>query len=185
MEDSQWPALIEAAGTLTRNQLIIIDKPKYKYVEDFAAFCESIALRNKISLVVADHIQLMRTRERINTRKDRVDAVSEKLQDLAKNLNVPVLVLCQLNREIEKTRDGKAYPRLDHMKESGDLEQNADNVWGLWRADKGDEMARLEGLKGRDVGTWVTWLRFDRYIQRFYDTEEQYEIPAKVTKVSL
>ena len=65
------------------------------------------------------------------------------------------------------------------MKESGDLESNADNVWGLWRKDRSSEMARLEGLKGRDIGIWRTWLKFDQYIQKFYDADEDYEDTLK------
>ena len=57
---------------------------------------------------------------------------------------------------------------------SGDLEQNADQVWGLYRETRTEEMAELEALKGRDTGTWKTVLRFDRFIQKFYDGPEGY-----------
>jgi replicative DNA helicase len=62
------------------------------------------------------------------------------------------------------------------MRESGDLEQNADQVWSIYRKDKEVEIAEIECLKGRDTGTWKTYLRFDRNIQKFYDTDEQPEI---------
>jgi replicative DNA helicase len=58
---------------------------------------------------------------------------------------------------------------------SGDLEQNADQVWSIYRKDKEAELAEIECLKGRDTGTWKTCLRFDRNIQRFYDTTDQPE----------
>jgi hypothetical protein len=53
---------------------------------------------------------------------------------------------------------------------SGNLEENADLVLGLWRADKESPDCRVECLKGRDVGTFVSWLRFDTQIQKFYDS---------------
>ena len=62
------------------------------------------------------------------------------------------------------------------MKESGDLEQNADQVWSLYRESSEDEIAWVDCLKGRDTGTWSTKLRFKRDIQKFYDvTDEEVE----------
>lgn len=52
---------------------------------------------------------------------------------------------------------------------SGDLEQNADNVWGLYRENKEAVPSEIQALKGRDTGTWETVLRFDRFIQKFFD----------------
>ena len=91
---------------------------------------------------------------------------------LSKELQVPVVILCQLRRP----GDGKeTHPRLSSMKESGDLEQNADNVWGLYRATRESEEMELEALKGRDTGTWKAFFRFNRFIQQFYVTTD----PAK------
>lgn len=68
---------------------------------------------------------------------------------------------------IPKTHCFVANGILTHN--SGDLEQNADNVWALWREDRETDEARLEQLKGRDTGTWTIRMRFNRNIQRFYD----------------
>lgn len=176
IEDSQWPDLIEAANVLSEDNLLIIDKPKYKTVENLVTLTETLAMETEISLIVIDHIQRMRSKKKHNNRHLELSYVSEELSSLSSDLNTPALILCQLSREVEKRKD--QHPRLSDMKESGDLEQNADSVIGLYRVDKTSEFARIEGLKGRDTGTWTTWLKFDRYIQKFYDCEEQYESPV-------
>lgn len=162
--------LREASTSLCDTGLIILDKPYYKTVENLTAQCESMAMDGPISLIVIDHIQRMRSRKRLQNRHLELSWISEELSTLAKTLNVPILILCQLSREIEKRQTKKQYPQLSDMKESGDLEANADQVWGLWREDKEAEYARLECLKGRDTGTWTAHFRFDRHVQRFTDS---------------
>ena len=170
IEDSQWPFLIQSANKLSENNLLIISHPKYKTVENLTSMAETMAMESPISLIVIDHIQRMRTRKKTQSRHLELSYISEELSSLAINLKVPIIILCQLRRSI-----GEDKPRLDSMKESGDLEQNADMVWGLWRKTKEDKMTRLECLKGRDTGTWLTWLEFDRFIQRFKDGDPNYE----------
>ena len=57
------------------------------------------------------------------------------------------------------------------MKESGDLEQDGDNVIGIYREEKDSEIMEIAGLKGRDIGTWQDTLLFDRFIQKINDQE--------------
>lgn len=169
MESGHLDDLRKASTSLCDTSLIILDKPYYKTVENLTAQCESMAMDGPISLIVIDHIQRMRSRKRLQNRHLELSWISEELSTLAKNLNVPILILCQLSREIEKRQVKKQYPQLSDMKESGDLEANADQVWGLWREDKESEYARLECLKGRDTGTWTAHFKFDRHVQRFFD----------------
>ncbi len=171
VDDSQWSHLIEAANTLADNSLIILNRPKFKTVENLCSMAETLAMENPISLIVVDHIQRMRSKQRFNNRHLELSYVSEELTSLVSELNAPGLILCQLSREVDKRRDKR--PRLSDMKESGDLEQNADNVIGLYREDKKAELAEIDGLKGRDVGTWKKWLSFDRFIQKFSDCADQ------------
>ena len=184
VREDQWPDLIESANALSENNLIIIDRPRYKTIENLIALSESLAMESPLSLIVIDHIQRMRARKRFNNRHLELSFISEEISSLAKDLDIPILILCQLSRKVEDRAKHNQQPRLSDMKESGDLEQNADSVWGLYRKDKEDEYAHIEGLKGRDTGTWKTWLRFDRYIQKFYDCEEQYETLGENAGVS-
>jgi len=174
IDEGQWPMLVESVDNLSKtNNFIIIDKPKFKTVEHLAALCEAEALDNPISLVVIDHLHVMRTKERTQSLNHQFSVISEKLQDLAKELNAPLLILAQLSRKLEERKGDKQAPRLDDLRESGTIEQNADVVIGLYRKDKTDETLQLEGLKGRDIGLWKSYLTFNQNIQRFYDVGEE------------
>ena len=122
----------------------------------------------------------MRSKKKFQNRHLELSHISEEISSLAKDLNIPILILCQLSRDVEKRKDQR--PQLSDMKESGDLEQNADNVWGLYREGKEVEFAYVEGLKGRDIGTWSTCLKFDRFIQKFSDCNEPYKAPIRRDK---
>jgi replicative DNA helicase len=174
IQESQWSLLIETSNTLSADYPKIIDNPKYKTVENLTAFAESEAMNGPISLIVIDHIQLATSNNRRldnRSRHQELSYVSQEYQSLAKRLHTTVLVTCQLSRQIEMRPKDRQQPQLSDMKESGDLEQNADQVWALWRKDKESEDVRLECLKGRESGTFVTWLKFDKWTQRFNDAD--------------
>lgn len=174
LDDSQWPLLMEAFNELSANSnLRIISHPRFKQVERMIAKAETMALVRPLSLIVIDHIQRMSTGARKQNRHLELSYISELLTSLSQTLKVPMIVLSQLKRGVESRKDPR--PELSDMRESGDLEQNADQVWSIYRKDKEAELAEIECLKGRDTGTWKTALRFDRFIQRFYDTDEQPE----------
>lgn len=109
---------------------------------------------NGLDLVVVDHIQLTRGNGRYRDKTHEVGEIVHELKDLATRLHVPVIALSQLSRASE-TRDDKR-PILSDLRESGDIEQDADMVWGLYRPayyshDKTDRQVELGILKARDV----------------------------------
>lgn len=179
IRDDQWQDLIQAASVLSENNLIIIDNPRYKTVENLVSMAETFAMQSPLSLIVVDHIQRMRSRTKFNNRHLELSFVSEELSSLANDLDVPIIILCQLRRDVETRRNKR--PRLSDMKESGDLEANADVVIGLYRQDNEAEVMEVECLKGRDTGTWKTYLTFDRFIQKIsdYKDSEKYEPPGE------
>lgn len=138
------------------------DMPKYSraielmqgrkfWVDDTPApTIESIVLRatqhsriNPVGVIAIDYLQLIRTAQRMDSRQ-RVDEVCNGANALAKNLNCSVLLLAQLTRDAD---EGK--PRLKHLKESGGIEQAADNVW-LLDGERGDPERSLIMAKQRD-----------------------------------
>jgi len=174
--DNEWDCLTQAFINLSAGSaLSILDNSKFRLIENIVSYAETIAMDHKISLIVVDHIQKMTTRKRFNNRHLEISHVSNALQDLAKDLAVPILVLCQLNREAEGRSNSR--PTLRDLKESGDLEQNADIVWGLWREDKLAEITEVNQLKGRDTGTYQITLKFDPKTQRFTDPPIEWEDP--------
>ncbi len=86
-----------------------------------------------IDLVVIDYLQLMHADIQTDGRQNEVAAISSGIKSLAKDLNIPVLVLAQLNREVDKTAGAGARPKLSHLRESGAIEQDADIVAFLHR----------------------------------------------------
>jgi replicative DNA helicase len=97
---------------------------------------------NRLGLICIDYLQLMRgTRERGDSREQEIGTITRGLKQLAKDLNVPVIALSQLNRETEK--QGKDHrPKLSSLRESGNIEQDADSVWFIYRPDMYDTQAK-------------------------------------------
>ena len=125
--------------------------------------------RNKIKLIVIDYLQLIEPDDRKIPREQQVSEFSRKLKLLAKALKVPVIALAQLNREAEK---GK--PKLAHLRESGAIEQDADQVWFLHSPDAADKDDRpgetdLIIAKNRHGPCGEITFRFDRKFGRFRD----------------
>lgn len=111
----------------------------------------------------------MNSRNNFSNRHLEISYISNNLKSIAKDLDIPMIALCQLRRDVE-TRQNKR-PQLSDMKESGDLEQDADIVIGIYREEKDSDIMELGGLKGRDVGTWQDKLLFNRFIQKISDQE--------------
>jgi len=171
---NQWENLTQTVGRLSDNtSLCILDHTKFCYVENLVAYAESVAMDHDISLIIIDHIQKMTSRQRTQSRHLEVSYVSNAIQNLLKDLNVPGLILCQLR----KPELGQAIkkPQLSEIKETGDIEQNADVIWGLHRESKDAVEAELNQLKGRDTGTFLMNLIFDPKTQLFSDPVRDYD----------
>lgn len=171
INDSRYPMLIDAYGKCELiNNLWLYESSKFKRIDYLHSKCEVKASIKPISLIIIDHIQLTKHQNTKQSRNDQLGDISSEIADIAKDLNCHCLILSQLNRALENRPDNK--PQLKDMRDSGNLEQNADNVWGLHREDKESDIAEIEQLKGRDKGTWKTELRFDRFTQRYQDKFE-------------
>ena len=98
-----------------------------------------MAQQNGIKLFVIDYLQLLNStaRRAQDNRQQEIADISSGIKALAKELNVPVIVLAQLNREIEKDKGRK--PRLSDLRESGSIEQDADLVGLLYKPSEGDD----------------------------------------------
>ncbi len=116
-----------------RNAKIFIDPTGGLTIADLRAKARRLFYNEKIELVVIDYLQLMKAGIRTDSRQQEVAEISSGIKQLAKELNVPVLVLAQLNREIEKTAGASSRPKLSHLRESGAIEQDADIVAFLHR----------------------------------------------------
>jgi len=174
VDNSQWPDLLETFDRLSKKNPMILDSPKYKTIEILYSKAETVAMNGPISMIMVDHLQKTTTRKRTQSRHHELSFTSERLCDLGKDLGCPVVVLCQLSRKVEERNNKR--PILSDLKESGDIEQNADVVLSLYRKDKEDPWMEVECLKARDgEAGWKTMLEFERFTQRIYDTDRSVE----------
>jgi replicative DNA helicase len=162
--DGQWGLLLDASNRLADRPFRVIDAPRYRYVERLVAMAETVAMEKDLSVIIIDHIQEIKSIKKTQNRNLELGEIARSIKYLGRDLNVPTVVLSQLSR----TTEGRTspHPRLSDMRDSGELEQIADGVIGVYRATKETEVLELGGLKGRDTGTWKTNLRFDRFTQR-------------------
>jgi replicative DNA helicase len=128
MED--WERLTDAAGVLSAAPIFIDDSPSLSAME-VRAKSRRLKMDKNIGLVVIDYLQLMQGRASAERRDLEISEISRALKALAKELNLPVIALSQLNRMLEQRNDKR--PRLSDLRESGALEQDADVVAFIYR----------------------------------------------------
>lgn len=164
----EWPFWICEAPRIEVNMLCTLAAQLHKEVG--------------LDIIYVDYIQLLRTSERFRDRREQIDYISISLKHLAQRLNVPVVVCCQLSREIEKRRNKE--PQLSDLKESGGLEQDADVVIMPQRLklvaprkeDRKSNLATLYIRKHRNGPTGQVDLIFEEKYTRFEEFETQ-ELP--------
>jgi replicative DNA helicase len=138
MKDDDWQRLARAAGQLSEADIFIDDTPGLSVLE-LRAKCRRLVAEHDIGLVVVDYLQLMQAsganlRSGAN-REQEIAHISRSLKGLAKELNIPVMTLSQLNRGVEN-RGGDKRPQLADLRESGSIEQDADVVAFIYRAER-------------------------------------------------
>jgi len=132
LSDEDWEHLAHAATALSGAPLFIDDTPSLSTLELRARTRRAKAEHN-IGLVVVDYLQLMRTNRRTDSRELEISDISRSLKALAKEIQIPVVALSQLNRKVEERRDNR--PVLSDLRESGAIEQDADVILFIYRED--------------------------------------------------
>jgi replicative DNA helicase len=156
MSESDFPKLTSAAGKLANSKLFIDDSAGLSILQ-LRARARRLAQQHDVKLFVVDYLQLLHSTARRSqeNRQQEISDISSGLKALAKELKVPVLVLSQLNREMERDKNRK--PRLSDLRESGAIEQDADLVGLLYKPNAGDDEdgAQAEEADGLPVNLLI------------------------------
>ena len=160
LQDEQWAKIAQIMGKMDSAPLFIDDSPNMSLME-IRAKCRRLKQKHDLKLVVLDYLQLMSSGKKVESRQQEVSEFSRALKLLAKELEVPVIALSQLNRGSEQRTDKK--PQVSDLRESGCLTGDT----RILRADTGAEttMRELYESGEKDVPVWA--LADDlRYVQR-------------------
>jgi replicative DNA helicase len=172
MSDADWTKLAGKMGTVSEAPLFIDDSPNMTLME-IRAKCRRLKQRHQLRLVVVDYLQLMTSGKRVESRQQEVSEFSRSLKLLAKELEVPVIAISQLNRGPEQRTDKR--PMLSDLRESGSLEQDADMVVLLHREDAYERESPRAGeadfivAKHRNGPTATVTVAFQGHYSRFVD----------------
>jgi replicative DNA helicase len=163
--------LIDAGGVLRNGRLYIDDAPMQSMLR-IAANARRLKLRHGLKLIVVDYLQLIEPDNRRDPRQEQVAQISRRLKALAKELQIPLIALAQVNRSSEDRQDHR--PRLADLRESGSIEQDADTVMLLHRPDR-YEPGQHEGIieviigKQRNGPTGEVTLAYLKQYMRYED----------------
>ncbi len=181
LTEKDYDRIAESMGRLAEAKIFIDDSPSIGALE-MRAKARRLMAEHGLDLLIVDYIQLMQGRGRFENRTQELGAISRSLKILAKELNVPIVVLSQLSRAPEARSDGR--PQLSDLRESGALEQDADVVVLIYRedvykpTDENDGVAQLIVAKQRNGPTDTVKVAFLKEFTRFEDLDWQRSPPS-------
>jgi replicative DNA helicase len=178
LRDKEWEQLTEAANRLSELPLFIDDSSGISVLE-MKAKCRRLKKKHDLALVIVDYLQLLQGRRSAESRQLEISEISRSLKALAKDLNVPVVALSQLNRKVEDRPNKR--PQLADLRESGAIEQDADVIAFIYRdelyhpqSDENRNLAEIILAKQRNGPTGFFKLTFQKELTRFRNyTEEE------------
>jgi len=186
LKDFEWTQLERKIKTLEDAPMFIDDTPALSIFE-LRAKLRRLVMQHHIELAIIDYLQLM-TGGVQASREQEVSSISRSLKAIAKELNIPIIALSQLNRSVEM-RAGDKRPQLSDLRESGAIEQDADMVlfihrpeyFGITEDTLGNSLHGLAEIivaKHRNGATGDVRLRFKKEFTRFSDLDEDFSTPA-------
>src|SRR5690606_33423805 len=148
-EDSDWPRITSAIAMLSEAPLFVDETPALSPTE-LRARARRIKREHDLGMIVVDYLQLMSVPQNKENRATEISEISRALKALAKELNVPVIALSQLNRGLEQRPDKR--PVMSDFRESGAIEQDADVIVFIYRDEVYNEDSPDKGTAEIIVG---------------------------------
>lgn len=180
LREFEWQQLNSKIRKLSEAPIYIDDTPALS-IFDLKAKCRRLKSNQNIGLIIVDYLQLMRADDSTaGNREQEISYISRSLKGLAKDLDIPVIALAQLSREVEKTPDKR--PLLSHLRESGSIEQDADLVGFIYRPEyygitqdaEGNDLTGIAEIiiaKHRNGATDTARVRFINQFAKFLDVD--------------
>ncbi len=181
LDEHEWKQLDTKIKQLVEAPIYIDDSPAISIFE-LRAKCRRLKLQHDIQLIVVDYLQLMTGPPNTLSREQEVSSISRSLKSIAKELDIPIIALSQLNRSVE-IRSGSKRPQLSDLRESGAIEQDADMVlfihrpekYGIFEDDDGNSLVGLAEIllaKNRNGPIGDIILRFRDEFAKFVELDE-------------
>ena len=173
MADQEWRRLVQAAGNLSEAKIFLDDTPALPIME-FRSKARRLKAEHDIGVIFIDYLQLMRgsaASARSGSREQEISEISRNLKAVAKELNIPIIALAQLNRGVESRADKR--PMMSDLRESGAIEQDADLICFIYRDEVYNPDTERRGVaeiiigKHRNGAIGTVNLRFFNAFTRF------------------
>ena len=188
LDESDWAHFTDAVGILSKAPVYIDDTPGLS-VNELRARARRLARKSgPLSLIVVDYLQLMTGTSKGNSstenRATEIGEISRGLKNLAKEMDVPVIALSQLNRSVEQRTDKR--PMMSDLRESGAIEQDADVIMFIYRdvvynkQTSDPNLAEIIIGKQRNGPTGTVRMRFDGQFTRFDNLAEDVSLPPEM-----
>jgi replicative DNA helicase len=183
LEEHEMKQLYAKGINRLTNAPIYIDDTAALNIFELRAKCRRLVNKFQVGLILIDYLQLMSgSGDRNSNREQEISKISRDLKGLAKELNIPIIALSQLSREVEKRKEGNKMPQLSDLRESGAIEQDADLVMFLYRHDyyeqQQDEhgesvkgLTHVKVAKHRNGSLDTINLRAQLHIQKFVEDD--------------
>lgn len=149
------------------SDLPIFINTRIRNIQEIETYARRLKNKNNLGLLIIDYIQLVKSKNRFNSREQEVAEISRNLKLLSLELNIPIIGLCQLNRNAARTE-----PTLADLRESGAIEQDADNVIFIYKENESEEPQLVENViidlqKQRAGGLTKVTVKFDKKVSEF------------------
>lgn len=177
MDSDSWDRVSEAVEQMRGLPLFFDEQPALSLI-DITTKARALKRKHDLKVLAIDYLQLCSSGKGDSSRHHQIEEISRGLKALARQLDITILTLSQLNREVEKRQGGR--PVLSDLKESGAIEEDADAVLMMWRQRAG-EHASLIGLavpKNRQGRVGEVAMHFEGAFQRWGESTESLSTPA-------
>jgi len=170
VEQQEWDRIGQAVATLSEAHVFIDDTPGIPILE-LRSKARRLKSERGVDLIIVDYLQLVTSPHRSENRQQEIAYITRQLKELARELEVPLIALAQLSRQVEQRQDKR--PMLSDLRESGEIEQTADVVGFIYREDYYDQdtdqqnIAEILISKQRNGPTGRIKLMFNKQFGRF------------------